>query len=289
MKSKKPLTAKKQKHEERRKEERRISILRAKKMKNARIGSGKTEPNNSLSKKYYIGCSGWFYWDWRRWFYPFSLKTSCWFDYYSDKFDTVELNAPFYSWPTIGTVRKWLLQAEKKNNFTYTIKVNELITHTKNFKETKYLIKDFNYIGDILDKQMGCFLYQLPPDYKYTKKRLDNIIAQLDHRRRNVIEFRHESWWNEKVYSAFRENGTIFCSCSAPNLPDDLIKTSDSIYIRFHGTSKWYRHDYSKNELKEWAKRIKELKAKHVWIYFNNSYQAFSVKNAITLKSLLEK
>jgi uncharacterized protein YecE (DUF72 family) len=57
----------------------------------------------------------------------------------------------------------------------------------------------------------------------------------MDPVRRNVVEFRHRSWWNQDVYAAFRKPGTIFCSCSAPRLPDDLITTADEIYIRFHG------------------------------------------------------
>jgi hypothetical protein len=55
----------------------------------------------------------------------------------------------------------------------------------------------------------------------------------MDRARRNVVEFRHKSWWNEDVYAAFREAGIIFCSCSGPRLPNDLIKTADEIYVRF--------------------------------------------------------
>jgi uncharacterized protein YecE (DUF72 family) len=53
---------------------------------------------------------------------------------------------------------------------------------------------------------MGCFLFRLPPSYRYTNARLKEIVSQLDPARRNVIEFRHASWWNEEVYSAFRKN-----------------------------------------------------------------------------------
>ena len=83
------------------------------------------------------------------------------------------------------------------------------------------------------------------------------IVDQLDPARRNVVEFRHRSWWNEEVYDAFRESGTIFCSCSGPRLPDELAKTADEIYLRFHGTTRWYRHDYSTSELAAWAEKIR--------------------------------
>jgi len=112
-------------------------------------------------------------------------------------------------------------------------------------------------------------------------------LGQLDHRRRNVVEFRHKSWWNETVYEAFRETGTIFCSCSGPRLPDELIKTADDIYIRLHGVKKWYRHNYTLEELDVWAKRIDESGAKTVWAYFNNDRDGYALKNARALSRLL--
>jgi uncharacterized protein YecE (DUF72 family) len=136
---------------------------------------------------------------------------------------------------------------------------------------------------------MGCFLFQLPPSFTYTPARLKAILSQLDPKRRNVVEFRHKSWWNEKVYTAFRETGAIFCSCSGPRLPDELIKTADDVYIRFHGTSRWYRHDYTKEELAVWATRIKKAKAERAWIYFNNDREGFAIKNAKELMKVLRR
>jgi hypothetical protein len=34
------------------------------------------------------------------------------------------------------------------------------------------LVRDFGIIADILDDRMGCFLFQLPPSYHYSKARL---------------------------------------------------------------------------------------------------------------------
>ena len=44
--------------------------------------------------------------------------------------------------------------------------------------------------------------------------RLHDIVSQLDPVRRNVVEFRHASWWNEEVYTAFRKAGIVFCSAA---------------------------------------------------------------------------
>ena len=236
--------------------------------------------------RWFVGCSGWFYWHWRNGFYPPDSRTAEWFDHYADTFDTVELNAPFYCWPKVSAVQGWARQAGERD-FVYTVKVSDLITHVKRFVGTKRLVEDFYHVADILGLRMGCFLFQLPPSYRYTKARLNAIVRQLDPGRRNVVEFRHASWWNEAVYAAFRERGIIFCSCSGPRLPDELVKTADEVYVRFHGTKRWYRHDYSAEELAVWAKRIGESGAKKVWAYFNNDRECYAVKNAWALLRLL--
>ena len=183
-------------------------------------------------------------------------------------------------------MKGWLRQPGKQK-FIYTIKVCELITHLKKFESTKTLVKDFGMIADILGERMGCFLFQLPPSFHFTKARLSGILGQLDRARRNVVEFRHASWWNETVYAAFRETGTIFCSCSGPRLPDVLVRTADEVYLRLHGPDRWYRHNYSESELAKWADRIGRSGATRAWVYFNNDYEGFAPKNAITMRRLL--
>jgi uncharacterized protein YecE (DUF72 family) len=134
---------------------------------------------------------------------------------------------------------------------------------------------------------MGCFLFQFPPSFRYSPARLARIVEQLDSKFRNVVEFRHKSWWNAKVFNAFRERGIIFCSCSGPRLPDELVMTTPDVYIRFHGTKRWYRHDYTSDELRRWAERIQAAKPKRVWAYFNNDRDAHAIKNARAFLRLL--
>jgi hypothetical protein len=137
--------------------------------------------------------------------------------------------------------------------------------------------------------RFGCFLFQLPPSFKYSAAALRRIVAQLDPRRRNVVEFRHRSWWNDDVYRAFADHNIVFCSVSAPRLPDDIIKTTGDVYVRFHGPQRWYRHDYSNAELSTWSQRIRDSGATRVWAYFNNDRQEFAIKNARALLRMLKR
>ena len=284
----------KSRREEKRAKQRETSIARAQTMHEARIAhQSALQFDDHVAAKsehpaYHVGCSGWFYWHWFGVFYPKNLPRTEWFEFYASQFRTVELNAPFYCWPTVATVKSWRRQVGRRR-FIYTVKVCERITHTKRFQGTKELVKDFGYIADLLGPYMGCFLFQLPPSYQYTPARLRTIVGQLESRRRNVVEFRHSSWWNDRVYAAFQEHGIIFCSCSGPKLPDTLVKTADEIYIRFHGPKRWYRHDYSKEEIAEWAQRIRDSGASQVWAYFNNDNDGYAVKNAHELLKRLKQ
>ena len=56
-----------------------------------------------------------------------------------------------------------------------------------------------------------------------------------------------------------------------------------------HGTERWYRHNYSSDELRIWADRIKASGATRAWIYFNNDNDAFAIGNAKTLRLLLQE
>lgn len=235
----------------------------------------------------WVGCSGWYYWHWKGVVYPADLPKEQWFTHYQNNLSTVELNAPFYHWPRPSTVQGWAKRA--KAGFKYSVKVNQTITHLKRFKGTRNLIAEFYKIADLLEEKMGCFLFQLPPSFKFTKARLQTILEQLNPAYRNVVEFRHSSWWNDEVFEAFKQFGAIFCTVSAPRLPELLIKTTEAVYIRFHGVRHWYAYDYTTGELELWADKILVAKPKEIWAYFNNDRNGCAFRNAIELAKLLQK
>jgi len=283
------LEERRARREGRRAKQREQSIVRAETMHRARLAfEAEDRPRPDCEPPAInVGCAGWFYWHWRGSFYPSESATTTWFSHYSDNFRTVELNAPFYSWPTMATVESWLRQCDGRP-FLYTVKVNELITHTRRFEGTERLVRDFGLIADLLGPHMGCLLFQLPPSYTYTAGRLSSIVGQLDPCRRNVVEFRHRSWWRPEVYDAFARAGIIFCSCSGPRLPDELIKTADDVYLRFHGPTTWYRHNYTGEELAVWAESVRSCRPVRVWAYFNNDREAHAVSNAEAFRRLLD-
>ena len=233
-----------------------------------------------------VGCSGWFYKHWKGTFYPDDIPQKAWFPYYANKFDTVELNNPFYGWPKENVLKQWYTKSPEE--FMYTFKVNQSITHLKRFKETEELTRDFYKIAKTMKHKMGCFLFQLPPSFRYTADNLHNIITNLNPKHKNVIEFRHPTWWNDSVFDALATASATFVSVSAPGIPEEVVNTNGRIYLRLHGVHQWYRHNYSEAELQEYARRIEETNPREIWVYFDNDEQGHAPHNALRMKEILE-
>ncbi len=238
--------------------------------------------------KFYIGCSGYFYWNWKGKFYPSELKPSQWFDYYSKIFNTVEINSTFYNFPKEKNLKNWYKKSP--DNFVFSVKVHRSITHIKKLVDVKDMLDNFySSIKNSLKEKLGAVLFQLPPSYRYSKENMERIASVINQDFINVVEFRDRDWWNDEVYQFLKEKNITFCSVSAPDLPEDLIKTSSNIYLRFHGKENWYRYRYTDNELINWSKKILEKDADSCFIYFNNDYNAYAPDNAIRLKELIDK
>lgn len=103
----------------RREKQRRDNIARAVKMHATRLKKQADRWHNSseLKSPIYVGCSGWRYWKWRDSFYA-GVPQARWFDHYLKRFTTVEINASFYSWPTVANVQARRRQAGKSVSFT---------------------------------------------------------------------------------------------------------------------------------------------------------------------------
>lgn len=235
----------------------------------------------------FIGCSGWNYRTWKGLFYPEDIAQKNWLQFYGGIFNSVEVNNTFYRLPRAATLQNW--KKTVPDNFCFTLKGSRFITHTKKLTDTAESVNKFEDIAVNLEGKLGCVLWQLPPSLHRDDQRLIGFCKTLNKHHENVIEFRHESWFREEVYDILRKFGVVFCSLSSPAFPEELITTTKTAYIRFHGKGKkWYDYSYSEGELNEWKERILASEAEKMYIYFNNDIGAEAPKNARQLSRLLK-
>lgn len=235
-----------------------------------------------------IGCSGFHYKDWKGIFYPEKMPQRLWFEYYSSRFHTLELNDTFYRFPQLSFLENWY--AKSPDHFSFAVKAPMLITHYKQFKDTEYLLTDFyTMVQKGLQEKLGPVLFQLPPQYQYSEERLKHILSQMDKSFDNVIEFRHISWWNESVKEVLAENNVTFCGISHPRLPDEVVINTRLVYYRFHGVPYLNYSSYPDSELQRVAETIRlDKDAKKVFIYFNNTATGAAIRNVSMFESFLQ-
>jgi uncharacterized protein YecE (DUF72 family) len=230
--------------------------------------------------KWRIGCSGFHYKHWKGVFYPDGLPQRKWFHFYNEHFKTFELNVTFYRFPRLSVLESWF--EESDNTFSFSVKAPRFITHFRKFIETKRMSEDFyGIVKEGLKHKLGCVLFQMPPQMTYKEEKLEQIIENMDLSLKNVLEFRHESWWNAEVYNKLSKYDITFCGMSHPQLPDNVIQNSKVLYYRFHGVPHLYSSPYELSKLVAVANEIEENAAtKEAFIYFNNDIGGSAIKNA---------
>ncbi|MEA1887019.1 MAG: DUF72 domain-containing protein [Bacteroidota bacterium] len=234
----------------------------------------------------FIGCSGFHYGDWKDKFYPEDISKDRWLEYYSQHFNSVEINNTFYKIPEKDALKSWIGQTPA--DFRFSVKGSRYITHMKKLKDSDIHVKKFYKAVDPLKEKLGAVLWQLPGNLHRNDKKIETFCKELDNSFTNVIEFRHISWFNKEIYELLSSYDVAVCSLSAPgDLPELFEDSAGKIYLRFHGKEEWYRYHYSEKELEEWKNKIQKSSAEICYAYFNNDYKAYAVENGIKMKELL--
>lgn len=99
--------------------------------------------------------------------------------YAANLFDTVELNASFYRWPSVASFQSW--RRRLPEGFELTVKAPRTLTHAKRLYEPEQWIGWMKERLDILQDRLGVVLFQLPPDMERDDARLDYFLGALPH------------------------------------------------------------------------------------------------------------
>jgi uncharacterized protein YecE (DUF72 family) len=235
-----------------------------------------------------IGTSGWSYKSWRGPFFPEDVRVKDRLAYYSSRFNSTELNAPFYRTPTLDAVRGWAEQTP--DDFRFAWKASKFITHWKRLTDKCENSLDLMETRlNILGRKTGPILFQLPPQFHADRERLAGFIKLLRERRRYVFEFRHASWYEPQILDLLRDHDIALCLSDHSDAPAPWEVTARTVYIRGHGPTGRYHSHYPDATLEKWARDIRRWrKGRHdVWCFFDNDQKSAAPKDAELLLALL--
>lgn len=251
-----------------------------------------------MGTQIFIGTSGWHYSDWVGSFYPADVVRYHELTYHARFFNTVENNSSFYRIASEPTYKTW--DKMTPPDYKFSIKLNKQITHINKLQVSEEVRERIRYILDttqVLGEKIGALLIQLPASFKYDTERLDTFLNFLTKEVRSrpfsfdlAIEFRNRYWLNEEVFTLLRKYNVALVAANSSRYLGVREVTADIAYIRMHGPTKLFASSYSDEQLQELAEYIKNISSdvKRVYVYFNNDFHGYAIKNAVALQDLLE-
>jgi uncharacterized protein YecE (DUF72 family) len=265
----------------------------------------------------YIGTSGWSYPEgegtWKGYFYPPGTKNEL--IYYSQFFNTVEVNSSFYRPPNPGFVANWVKRTP--TGFLFTVKLWQKFTHPNMYRESsgKEVVISYDDIDMfrrtleplVKGDKMGALLAQFPPSFKnddFNKQILETIARHFG-QYKLAVELRHKTWSDDPATTnLLRQNNIAWVQIDEPkfntSIATELPVTADFSYFRFHGrnaetwwkgtTETRYQYLYSPVEINELTEKVKAVSQRvpQTFVFFNNHWKAFAPHNANDMLKALQ-
>ena len=260
-----------------------------------------------------VGTSSWSSKDWCGSFYPESIDPSEMIRVYSEKLQTVEIDATWYRIPDLKMVDSW--NSKTPDGFIFSAKVPKIITHEKYLEDCESELTEFISVMTRLKDKLGPLLLQFPYVAKgkdpeeYEKgtdfvKRLKRFTELLPKDIKWVVEIRNSKWirpqlldllGEQEISLAFIDYYTMDPLPRLANLKG--IYTAPFVYVRFLGNRKYIENIVKKakqegrrdrhweslvidrsEQVKLWIPPLKDLVKRRVptYVYFNNHYAGYA-------------
>ncbi len=257
-----------------------------------------------------IGTSGYSYSEWiDSGFYPQGSHSSSMLEFYTQKFHATELNYTWYQMPKAPAIER--MCSKVPDHFKFAAKLTRTMTHEikSNTWQKETMLYRQGIEPLVVSNKLLCILIQLPPYFTRSIDHRNYLAALLDELAGLplAVEFRHDSWINDRVFSELSRRNVTLVSVDEPNLPGlfprlDQVTNPDLFYVRFHGRNAkgWgsgnmqqqFDYLYTNAELQEWADIIEKNympAAQAGGIFFNNHVRGQAPKNALYLIDLLTR
>jgi uncharacterized protein YecE (DUF72 family) len=243
----------------------------------------------------HLGTQGWAYPDWIGVFYPPGSKQQHYLPFYSEVFDTVELDTTFYGLPSASVVRSW--DRHTPDHFRFAAKVPREITHDASLVNAHGAMREFVLGLAPLGDKLGPLLIQLPAEFARSPRSEKDLLAFLDGVPPGVrlaVEFRHRSWHAEEVIAELAKRNVAAAWTQWRDLPALTRVTADFLYVRWIGDNreieKFDRVLVDRTDAFErWEGDMRRAlpEVREVYGYFNNHWAGHSPASAAEMKRRL--
>lgn len=237
--------------------------------------------STQASTRIYTGTSGWAYPTWKPEFYPPKTPAKKFLEFYASQLTSVEVNYTFRALPTEKMLEDWL--AATPSHFRFSFKAPQRITHFRRLRDCDADVAQFIAALEPIRQagKLGILLFQLPPNFKANPGLLAEFLTtsalQRSGTTRIALEFRHQSWFSDEIYTVLRQHEAALCIAQSDDLITPEVHTAtDFTCFRLRSSS-----GYSSVELDSFAKRFTALaQQRNVYAYFKHEDEPTGALNA---------
>ena len=237
-------------------------------------------------------------------------------EYYSQIFNTVEINSSFYGPPSERIAKAWVRKTPE--NFVFTLKLWQKFTHPTKIGQgaakgqweppTQADVDLFKSGLQPLAEagKLGSLVLQYPASFHWTLANIDRLESTLRcfAEYPKAVELRHRSWSDngEKPKRFLAEHKACWVLIDEPKFASSIRQPFEAVgemlYFRAHGRNAqawwtheepWQRYDYlySREEIQHIGDKLKTATSKpgvqKAFAFFNNHARANAAVNAIML------
>jgi uncharacterized protein YecE (DUF72 family) len=208
--------------------------------------------------EYFIGTGGWAY---------FNAQNKPSLEAYSKVFNFVEVNYTFYEYPEIRRVEHW--RRIVPNNFTFTVRCHQDLTHKIGLKPTDEAYAVFGQMIGYCRILNASFLHlETPASYSLNDTKLKEAKEFFSTTNSKSVRLAWEirSPLTEKTVSLLRDFNIVHSvdlSREKPALPSDVI------YTRLFGKGKHNIYQFTDEDLEEVDQRILKAETKTAVITYH--------------------
>lgn len=264
----------------------------------------------------HVGMGGWELHPFNQYFYPKKKpKGFRKLEFYSQYFDSVEVNATFYNTSLSPRhARQWVEDVSGNDDFIFTVKLYRGFTHTVD--ATK---EDVLSVLRLLDElagheKLGGLLVQFPTSFGFHPDRQAYIarLCRTFGRHTVFLELRHRSWYTPVMVQFFQDQNVHLINVDLPKVKQHpslgAYSWNGKAYFRMMGRNreKWnnpwrleenkkyvvsdrYHYYYEDEELEQLVSLIEQVRMSTdiIFVIFHNDPEANSLVNGFQLRKKL--